>query len=451
MNRLCSFFLFLFVAVPATLFGADKSLAPTPPMGWNSWDSYGRTIDEQQVRATADWMATNLKRYGWEYVVIDEGWYVLNPKDDPKTYKFALSADGRFVPDEARYPSSRNGAGLKPVADYIHSLGLKFGIHILRGIPRQFVRENGTIAGSSFHAADAANQQDVCPWNEYNYGLNDNAAAQAYYDSIAKLYAGWGVDFVKVDCIADHPYKPEEIRMLRQALDKTGRDIIVSLSPGPTATEHADYVARYSEMWRISDDYWDHWGPWPGHEWSMSLHDQFANAAKWMSVRRVPGHWPDADMLPLGNFPQPGAGDPRRTRLTPDEQVSMMTLWAMFRSPLMMGGDLLTTDKATTRLLTNTDIIAIDQHSRDNRAIITKPDLAVWTARPEGGDDYFLAVFNLADAPQQLSFAWKELGIEEGRYNATDLWSKDKQKGLSSFNLKDLRPHACVVVRLSKK
>jgi alpha-galactosidase len=129
----------------------------------------------------------------------------------------------------------------------------------------------------------------------------------------------------------------------------------------------------------------------------------------------------------------------------------MMTLWAMFRSPLMMGGDLLTTDKATTRLLTNTDIIAIDQHSRDNRAIITKPDLAVWTARPEGGDDYFLAVFNLADAPQQLSFAWKELGIEEGRYNATDLWSKDKQKGLSSFNLKDLRPHACVVVRLSKK
>src|SRR3954447_23571515 len=87
---------------------ANESHAPTPPMGWNSWDSYGRSINEQQVRATADWMAKNLKKYGWNYVVIDEGWYVLNPKDDPKTYRFALTPDGRYLPDEARYPSARN-------------------------------------------------------------------------------------------------------------------------------------------------------------------------------------------------------------------------------------------------------------------------------------------------------------------------------------------------------
>ena len=438
--------------VSAFTFAADAAkplLAPTPPMGWNSWDSYGRSINEQQIRATADWMARNLMKFGWQYVVIDEGWYVLNPSADPKTYKFALSPDGRFLPDEARYPSSRNGAGLKPLGDYIHSLGLKFGIHIIRGIPRQVVRDNLPIAGSNLHAADAANQKDVCPWNDYNFGLNDNAAGQAYYDSIAKLYASWGVDLIKADCIADHPYKPEEIRMLREALDKTGRPIVLSLSPGPTAPEHADYIARYGEMWRISDDYWDHWGPWAGHDWSMSLHGQFANAAKWAAMPRIPGRWPDADMLPLGNLPQPGAGEPRKTKLTPDEQVTMMTLWAMFRSPLIMGGDLLTADKWTTSLLTNPDIIAIDQHSRDNFAVITTDGVAVWTARPESGEDLYVAVFNLADEEQQLTYSPKDLGLPIGNFKLRDLWTH-KASNARFISVK-LRPHACAVWRVSRK
>ena len=204
-------------------------------MGWNSWDSYGRSINEDQLRATAKWMAGHLKQSGWQYVVMDEGWYVANPQDDPKEYKFSMTSDGRFIPVEDRFPSSRNGAGLKPIADYIHSVGLKFGIHIIRGIPRQAVRDNLAIAGTKFHAAEAADQSDVCPWNEYNYGVTNTPAGQAYYDSIAKLYAEWGVDFIKADCIADHPYKPEEIRMIREALDKTGRPIVLSLSPGPTS------------------------------------------------------------------------------------------------------------------------------------------------------------------------------------------------------------------------
>jgi alpha-galactosidase len=439
----CTLALSSFAADPA------KSLARTPPMGWNSWDSYGRSITEAQVRDTAKWMSDHLKQFGWQYVVIDEGWYVTNPQDDPKNYRFAISSDGRFIPTEDRFPSARNGAGLKPLADYIHSLGLKFGIHIIRGIPRQAVKDGDTIAGTNFHAADAADQSDVCPWNEYNYGVTNTPAGQAYYDSIAKLYAEWEVDFIKADCIADHPYKPEEIRMIREALDKSGRPIVLSLSPGPTAPEHADVVARYSEMWRISDDYWDHWGVWPKHEWSQGLYAQFANAAKWAQLRVPAGHWPDADMLPLGALgPHPGAGDPRKTNFTPDEQVSMMTLWAMFRSPLIMGGDLLQADKWTTSLLTNPDIIAIDQHSRDNRAVITTENTAVWVARPEAGNDYYVAVFNIGEKEQDLKFSWKDVGVEAAKCNVRNLWSHEESKGVKLLRVK-LKPHASAVWRVS--
>src|SRR6476660_6330874 len=309
LHMLCIIFLL------GAAFAGNPNIAPTPPMGWNSWDSYGQTIDEQQFKSQTDWMAKNLRRYGWRYVVVDEGWYIENP-------------------------SAANDAGFKPLVNYVHDLGLKFGLHIIRGIPREAVAKNLPIADSSFHTADAADQTDACPWNIYNWGIKNNAAGQAYYDSIVKQYASWGVDFIKVDCIADHPYKPEEIRMIHEAINKSGREIVLSLSPGPTAIEHAAEVAKYSEMWRICDDFWDHWGKWEKHEWSQSLFQQFATTATW-APHISPGGWPDADMLPLGHLgPNPGAGDTRDTRFTKDEQRSLMTLWSMARSPLMMGGNL---------------------------------------------------------------------------------------------------------------
>ncbi len=312
-------------------------------MGWNSWDAYGETITEDEVRANAEWMAQHLKQFGWQYVVIDEGWYVLNPGAKPGEVKFVMDDKGRYIPAVDRFPSSEHGAGLRPLADYVHSLGLKFGIHILRGIPRDAVAKNSPIAGSLYGAAEAADTGDTCPWSTFNYGAKNSPAGQAYYDSIASLYAGWGVDFVKADCISDHPYKGEEIRMLSTALQKSGRPMVLSLSPGPTSLQKAKEVARYAEMWRIADDFWDHWGPLPDKDkaWSQGVLAQFGWTAKWASFQQ-PGRWPDADMLPLGHLgPHPGDGGPvRTTNLTHDEQVTMMTLWCMFRSPLMMGGDL---------------------------------------------------------------------------------------------------------------
>ena len=253
------------------------------------------------------------------------------------------------------------------------------------------------------------------------------------------------VDFVKVDCIADHPYKPEEIRMIHLAIEKSGRPMVLSLSPGPTALEHADEVAKYAEMWRICDDFWDHWGPWPSHEWSQSLYQQFATTAKW-APHVKPGGWPDADMLPLGRLgPSPGAGEVRDTRLTKDEQRTMMTLWAIFRSPLIIGGDLLSMDAWTTSLLTNAEVLAVDQRSRENKPVINTDSTAVWTAQPDDGNGYYVAVFNISDTEQTIRYSWKDLGMADGHYSVRDLWD-GKNSTVTTPGLKiTLNPHASVL------
>ncbi len=324
------------------------------------------------------------------------------------------------------------------------------GVHILRGIPREAVAKNLPIAGSRrIMQPRPLTYPTRATGISYTRREEQLSRGQAYYDSLAELYAGWAMDFIKVDCIADHPYKPEEIRMIHEAIKKSGREIVLSLSPGPTAVDHADEVAKYSEMWRICDDFWDHWGKWEKHEWSQSLFQQFATTAKW-APHIAPGGWPDADMLPLGHIgPSPGAGDTRETRFTKDEQRSLMTLWSIFRSPLMMGGNLPSLDKDdwTTSLLTNPEVIDVNQHSKDNRAVITTDVRAVWLARPESGEGYYLAVFNISDNAQFVKYEWKELGVPAGNYRIRDIWEDKDFDPLKSLII-TLRPHASVLYKI---
>ena len=425
----------------------EKLLAPTPPMGWNSWDSYGENITEAQVRATAEWMAKHLKPYGWQYVVIDEGWYLANPGAKPADLKFVMDDSGRFLPDPSRYPSSVDGAGFKPLADYIHSLGLKFGIHIMRGIPREAVARNLRIAMSPYRASEAAIEDDTCPWNAFMYGVQPAPSGQAYYNSISTLYAQWGVDFIKADCIADHPYKADEMRMLALSIRYTERDIVLSVSPGPTSLEHAKEVSDYAEMWRISDDFWDHWGPLADKPWSQGIRAQFDTAAKWASFH-VPGRWPDADMLPLGHFPHPGdGGEVRDTHLTHDEQLTLMNLWCIFQSPLIVGGDLPTADDWTTKLLTNPEVIAVDQHASGRKPVVTNETDVVWTSKPKDGRGYYVAVFNLSEKDQTLTYDWTKLELPKATYSVRDLWSAKDLGDATSLMVK-LRPHASALYRV---
>ncbi len=435
--------------LPPTVAGQSVTgpLAPTPPMGWNSWDSFGLSVNESEFKENAKWLAENLKQYGWRYAVVDEGWYLKNPDAKPGAFQFTMDSNGRFLPAVNRFPSASNDHGFKSLANYVHSLGLKFGIHIIRGIPREAVEKNLSIAGSSFLAEDAADKSDICPWNADNYGVKYSPAGQAYYDSLAKLYAGWGLDFIKVDCIAAHPYKGDEIRMVSEALRKTGRPIVLSLSPGPAPLDKADELMKEAQMWRISDDVWDHWAHDPKMNFSQSLSQQFPVAASWAGYVGQ-GHWPDADMLPIGYLgPRPGAGEARETKFTHDEQRTLMTLWCIFRSPLFMGGNLTKVDDWTRSLLTNREVIAVDQQSSGGHQLLTDGKKAVWVAKDTAGRGAYVALLNLSGTRQTIEYPLQSLGLSGTSFAIRDLWGQHDSAEADRVKAA-LEPHASMLYRV---
>ncbi|MBT9330082.1 glycoside hydrolase family 27 protein [Paracidobacterium acidisoli] len=434
-------------ALPAAAQRRPSS-ALLPPMGWNSWDSYGLTVTEAEFKDNVQWLHQHLQPFGWQYVVVDEGWYLTHPQTSATT-GYVLSPDGRYLPAVNRFPSAAAGGdSFQALADYVHSLGLKFGIHIIRGIPREAVEKNLPIADSGFHAADAADTSDTCAWNKDNYGVKDNEAGQAYYDSLAKLYAGWGVDFLKVDCISQ-PYRAAEIHMVSEALRRTGRPIVLSLSPGPTPLDSATDARRYAQMWRISDDMWDVWAKNPGDHsgFPQALSRQFAVLASW-APHIGDGHWPDADMLPIGYLgPRPGWGTARQSRLTHDEQRTLITLWSIARSPLVLGANLTRIDPFTESLLTNPEVIAVDQHSLANHPVLQTPDTVVWTADSVEGSRY-VAVFNLSNSEKTLAWKWSELNLPSGSHPVRDLWQKSDLGASEELHV-TLAPHASALFSVS--
>jgi hypothetical protein len=433
---------FALALMTATLLLAqNEQLAPTPPMGWNSWDSYGTTVRENEVKANADVMASSLKQYGWQYIVIDIQWY--EPNAHAHGYrpfaKLAMDSYGRLIPAVNRFPSSADGQGFKPLADYIHSKGLKFGIHILRGIPRQAVEQNVTILGTHVHAAAIADKQNTCAWNTDMYGVDmSKPGAQAYYDSIVAQYARWGVDFIKADDMS-RPYHKAEIAALHRAILKSGRPIVLSLSPGPAPLSEVAHLRANAQMWRIQDDLWDNW---------QSVKDMYFRIESWAPLVER-GHWPDADMLPLGHIGiRAERGNDRLSLLTHDEQRTLMTLWCIFRSPLMFGGDLPTLDPFTRSLLTNADVLAINQHSTDNKVAYKSGEIRAWTAQSQTSNARYLAVFNLSDASARVHLSWTQVGIASAPAVTRELWTADTQHRPSGVDV-TLAPHASALYKLS--
>lgn len=445
-------------------------------MGWNSWDAYGLTINEAQFRANAQVLREKLLPFGWRYAVIDEGWYMRNPQDRPTPEKliYQLDGNGRYVPVPDRFPSARpenpetlvkgqsvvdaTNRGFTDLGNWLHQQGLLFGIHIVRGIPRESVRRNLPIDASSFHAGDAADQHDACGWDPTNWGVKDNAAGQAWYDALIRQYAAWGVDLLKVDCIADHPYKVSEIRQIRRAIDKSGRHIVLSLSPGPTNPAHEAEVASLGNMWRISNDFWDLWQGGNGADgFPQSLKGQFDRLAAWSGFALKPGEWPDADMLPFGELrPVPGWGQPRHTRLTPEEQKTVMALWSLAQSPLILGANLTQLDEATLKLLTNRELLRIDQQAEVRGMPVDEfktGDLRVWRAevRPERGGEPRIAVglFNLGDQPMPVDRPLGEVGLrrpgDSGKVELFDVWT-GKSTGATERVKLTIPPHGCVLL-----
>jgi alpha-galactosidase len=411
-------------------------------MGWNSWDSYGTTVREDQVKANADWMAANLARYGWQYIVVDIQWYEPNAQghDYQPGAPLVMDEYGRLQPAVNRFPSAANGAGFKALADYVHSKGLKFGIHIMRGIPRQAVEKNLPIKGSKFRAADIADKENACRWNPDMWGVDTTKpGAQAYYDSIAELYAGWGVDFIKADDMGSHLYQPAEMKALSEAIRKAGRPIVLSISPGPAPLSEAEFLEKHAQMWRITDDFWD--------EWKL-LRQQFDVTRDWAPFVGKGGTWPDADMLPLGRLritSKEGGGTP--TKFTADEQQTLMTLWSIFRSPLIFGGDLPSNDAATTALITNAEVLEVNQHSSGGHQAFERGNIRAWVATGAKPGQRYVAVFNLGEAAEDIHLTWHDVEIEAKNASVTDLWTKKPQGSLDGIHAQ-LRPHASALYRI---
>ena len=366
--------------------------ALTPPMGWNSWDCYGPTVNEIEVKENADYMAANLKNYGWLYIVVDIRWYVGNPKThgyNEKDPVLSMDKYGRFIPAVNRFPSSAYGNGFKALADYIHSKGLKFGIHVMRGIPKLAVEKNTPILGTNYTANQIYSNKNLCTWLHDMYTVDaSKPGAQEYYNSIFKLYASWGVDFVKVDDISS-PYHKDEINMVRKAIDNCGRPIVLSLSPGETPIEDAGHVSTHANMWRIIGDFWDNWP-------QLNLH--FSLFEKWIHYMS-PGHWPDGDMLPLGRIGiRAERGDDRMSLFTKDEQYTLMSLFLICRSPLMFGGNLPDNDKFTLNLITNEEALDVLNKSKNNRLLLDEGGKIAWAADDLNSDDKYVAFFYSPDS-----------------------------------------------------
>ncbi|MFC5472125.1 glycoside hydrolase family 27 protein [Cohnella suwonensis] len=417
-------------------------VAMTPPMGWNSWDSYGASVTEAEVRGNAKYMSVYMKPYGWEYVVVDIQWYEPGAHSHEYRPYVPLEMDeySRLVPAVNRFPSAAGGAGFKNLSDYVHSLGLKFGIHIMRGIPRQAVHANAAIKGTDARARDIAHINSICPWNTDMYGVDaSKEGAQAYYNSLFELYAAWGVDFVKVDDIAFsrlYGIHKDEIRMIRKAIDSCGRPIVLSLSPGPAPLDEAEFLVENANMWRLTDDFWDRW---------KLLYEMFERCEKWFPYAG-PGHWPDCDMLPLGHIGIRSLDGDRWTRFTRDEQITMMTLWTIFRSPLMMGGELRDNDRWTLDLLTNEEVLQVHRNSRNNRPLYRDSRWTGWIADDIEGNIY-LAYFNLSQALLTFPINLEWLGCSD-HLKVRDLWRHEELGSLHDKVMIIIPPHGAALLKI---
>ena len=414
--------------------------AKTPPKGWNSWDVYGASVTEEEVKRNADIMAEKLKVYGWDYVVVDIQWY--EPGAESAAYrKFAdLKMDeySRVLPAENRFPSSADGAGFAPLAEYVHKLGLKFGIHILRGIPRQAVHGRMHIKGTD-KTADQIAVNSICPWNSDMYGVDMSIPeGQLYYDSLMELYASWGVDFIKVDDIAYSTiYRDshrKEIEGIRKAIDKTGREIVLSLSPGPARLQDGSFLQKNANMWRLTDDFWD--------EWEL-LYDMFDRCNYWSPFIRK-GNWPDCDMLPLGHIGirsgERGKAD-RMTCFTKPEQKTMITLWSIFQSPLMYGGELADLDAWTLSLLTNTEVNEMHRTLEGQRQEYRDDEWIVWSG--ENKESTYIAIFNVSDEKKEIPGKLTERYL---RKDAKEIWSGKKV----TEGTEEVENHGCVLYQMKR-
>jgi len=409
-------------------FNTKAQPATTPPLGWNSYNCFGSAVHEDEVKANTDYMAANLKQYGWQYIVVDFLWSYDNPPGSnignpfQKTLQdgsyipwLTMDKWGRLLPQPNKFPSAFGGKGFRPLGEYIHAKGLKFGIHVMRGIPRQAVWAKTPVLGMNGITADMiADTSSTCPWMNHMYGLNmSKPGAQEYLNSLLQLYAEWGVDFIKVDDLS-RPYSNAEVEGYKKAIDNCGRPVVLSLSPGATPVAQAAHAANYSNMWRMADDFWDNW---------KEILQMMNYAKQWEHIGG-PGHWPDCDMLQIGKLSKRGpVGKERYSRFTEDELYTHITFWSIYKSPLMIGCNLPENRELELKLLTNDEVLAVNQQGISPTQVLKTDSSLIWTSYAPNGKDVYIAMFNIGDKAADIAFDFKSLKLK-GKLPVRDLWKK---------------------------
>ena len=426
--------------------GEFKTWAKTPPMGWNSWDCYGPTVEEHEVKANADYMAANLKEFGWEYIVVDIRWFVENDKaggynqTDPR---YVLDEYGRYLPALNRFPSAKDGKGFLKLANYVHQKGLKFGIHIMRGIPKVAVENKLPIKGTNGITADQIySTENQCKWLTDNYTIvADKEGAQAYYNSIFELYAAWGVDFIKIDDLSAPIYHKDEIEMIRNAIDHCGRPIVLSTSPGPTPINAATHVSENANMWRMVNDVWDSW---------WHIENLFNVSKQWYPYINT-GTWPDCDMIPLGRLSIRGErGEDRMSSLTKDEQYTLMTLFTIFKSPLFFGGDLPSNDAFTQSLLTNKEVLKMHNESTGVHLLFQQDGKAAITSKNKNTGETYLALLNISETETlEISADLKDLSLT-GNVSIINMWTGEELGKIKDIFTQNIAAHASGLYKISE-
>jgi len=428
-------------------------LAATPPMGWNSYNCFGSAVHEDEVKANANYMAKNLKKFGWEYIVVDFLWSYDNPPGskigNPYQMKMPdgslvpwLTMDkwGRLMPQPNKFPSAWGGLGFKPLANYIHSKGLKFGIHVMRGIPRQAYWAKSPIKGTNGITADmVADTNSKCSWMNHMYGLDmKKSGAQEYLNSILELYASWGVDFIKVDDLS-RPYSEAEVEGYHKAIINCGRPIVLSLSPGSTPIAEAGHAARNANMWRLADDFWDNW-----NEITAMMRQ-----AKLWEGRSALGTWPDCDMIQIGKLSKRGpVGEERYSRFTRDEEYTHMTFWSIYRSPLMLGGNLPENRPFELSLFNNSEVLAVNQYGENPRELYNKNGKMIWYSHVQGSKDLYVAMFNLGEDADNITLPFTELKLN-GSVKVRDLWKKQNIGTFTNAYQQRINKHGAALFRLT--
>ena len=446
-----------------------QQLAITPPMGWNSFDSYGVYLHEKAAMENLEAFAEKLKPHGYEYFVIDAGWFgefklqegTMFPAEKHAA-KMKFNEFGLLQPSHTYFPN-----GLIPIIDRCHELGIKFGLHLMRGIPRTAVKANTPIKGSKSFAQDIADTTSICVWNSQNFGVDmTKSGAQEFYNSLINQMAEWGVDFIKYDDIVAFP---KEVEAVANAIAQCGRPILLSLSPGGNVDPNNLEAFQRGHMLRVTPDIWDD---------QKGIDECFDEWRKW-NGKSKPGFWIDMDMIPFGQLqmmtPKPagvtgkeskkelmdkmksgelakfellaGKGFNRWSEFTKDQMYTFITLRALAASPLMMGGDLPTIDDFSLKLITDKEVLACNQNGIMGSLIYEKDGIEIWKTPKQNSKDGWIGIFNRTKEIKSISIQSENLGFESAAsYKMLDVWNASE---LSVFDFK-INPNSVIFLKYSK-